>query len=285
MIGGRAAARRVRAVLILAVVAVMLAGVETRAAAQGLRFSAPLDLTVTLTGAGAWVTSQGLRADLVPSHCRWCDRDNVGNDELNRVDRSVRRLRWTRRDLADSLSNMTAFVGTPLVAAGSSALAASHDERSHDVGPDLLLVAESGVLAADLNQLVKFIAVRERPYAHARALADPAARATSVDDDLSFYSGHATEAVSLAVAAGTVASLRGYRLAPLVWASSLPLALVTGYLRIGADRHYFTDVLVGAVAGAAVGCLVPYVLHRPDATTVSPSPAGPAPVIAFSGAW
>jgi membrane-associated phospholipid phosphatase len=263
----------------------MLTCADERALAQDLRFSAPLDLTLTLSGAGAWVTSQGLRAHLVPAHCRWCDRDDLGNDTLNRVDRSGRRLRWRRHELADTLSNMTAFVGAPVTAAGGSALAASHDGRSHDVGPDMLLIAESGVLAADLNQLVKFVAVRERPYAHARGLADPAARAPSVDDDLSFYSGHTTEAVSLAVAAGTVSSLRGYRLAPLVWASSLPLALVTGYLRIGADRHYVTDVLVGAATGAAVGFLVPYAIHRPEPAAVSPGASGQAPVIAFTGVW
>jgi hypothetical protein len=104
-------------------------------------------------------------------------------------------------------------------------------------------------------------------------------------DDLSFYSGHTTEAVSLAVAAGTVASLRGYRLAPLVWGTSLPVALVTGYLRIAADRHYFTDVLVGAVAGAAVGFLVPYLFHRPDGAEANAGPPGPTPLVSFSGTW
>jgi len=264
----------------------LLGATDTPAAADELRLSAPLDLTITLSGAGAWVTSQGLRADLAASHCRWCDRDDAGNDALNRVDLSARRLRWRRPELADSLSDMSAFVGTPLTAVGATVLAAAHDDRSRDAGADLLLISESGVLAADLNQLVKFTAARERPYAHARVLADPSLRDLSVDDHLSFYSGHTTEAVSVAVAAGTVASLRGYRLAPLVWASSLPLALVTGYLRIGADRHYFTDVLVGAVTGAAVGVLVPYVSRRSDVTTGGgAAPSGTAPALAFSGVW
>ena len=109
---------------------------------------------------------------------------------------------------------------------------------------------------------------------------------TSVDDDLSFYSGHTTEAVSLAVAAGTVSSLRGYRLAPLVWSAGLPIALTSGYLRIAGDRHYFTDVLVGAIAGASVGLLVPYVFHRPEGgAEATPGSTGQASVLAFSGVW
>ena len=69
-------------------------------------------------------------------------------------------------------------------------------------------------------------------------------------------------AFSIAVSAGTVASMRGYRWAPLVWATGLTLGATTGYLRMAADRHYFTDVVTGAVVGSAVGFAVPYLLHR-----------------------
>ncbi len=64
--------------------------------------------------------------------------------------------------------------------------------------------------------------------------------------------------------------MRGYRLAPLVWASSLPWAAVTGYLRIAADKHYLTDVLTGALIGSAVGFLVPFVFHRESAAHGDP---------------
>src|SRR5262249_18375089 len=82
------------------------------------------------------------------------------------------------------------------------------------------------------------------------------------DDNLSFYSGHTSLAFSLAVGSGTIASMRGYPLAPVVWATGLPVALLTGYLRIGADRHYLTDVLAGALLGSAVGFVGPFVFHR-----------------------
>jgi hypothetical protein len=60
-------------------------------------------------------------------------------------------------------------------------------------------------------------------------------------------------------------------------------ASATGYLRIAADRHYLTDVLVGAAIGGAVGWAVPRLFDRrppsdPEATALR----SPPPVVAFS---
>ena len=38
-----------------------------------------------------------------------------------------------------------------------------------------------------------------------------------------------------------------------IWISALGLASATGYLRMAADKHYFSDVLTGAVVGSLVG--------------------------------
>jgi membrane-associated phospholipid phosphatase len=251
---------------------------------QALRYDPAVDWAVTLGGAGALVTTDGLQSELVPTRCRWCDRDDAGHDGLNGLDRAVRRLRWSRPRLADTASDVAAFVVVPSVALGSLALAVAHDGRTRELGPDALVTGEAGVLAADLNQLAKVLVLRERPDVHALTTSDPSSPVTSVDANLSFYSGHTSEAVSLAVAAGTVASLTAERWAPLVWGTSLPLAFLTGYLRIAADRHYFTDVLTGAVVGAAVGFIVPY-LHRPDGMQEGGSLAGQVCAMKLSGLW
>ena len=87
---------------------------------------------------------------------------------------------------------------------------------------------------------------------------------------------------SLAVASGVVATMRGYRLAPLVWGVGLALASTVGYLRIAADRHYLTDVLAGATIGSAVGFAIPVIFHHPDwnyrapRISASPLPGGGA---------
>ncbi len=73
---------------------------------------------------------------------------------------------------------------------------------------------------------VKKLVGRERPCAPECGLDDPNA---------SFYSMHTALAFS---------TLGGPRLAV-----SLPFAITSGGLRIAAGKHYFTDVLVGALAG------------------------------------
>jgi len=71
--------------------------------------------------------------------------------------------------------------------------------------------------------------------------------------------------------------MRHCRWAPLIWAVGLAAAAMVGYLRIAADQHYFTDVLVGAAAGSAIGFAVPYGFHRGEgALAVSPVPGGGA---------
>ena len=68
--------------------------------------------------------------------------------------------------------------------------------------------------------------------------------------------------MAMTAAAGTVASLRKYRLAPLVWIVGTTLVLTTSYLRIAADRSYATDDLTGAAVGLAFGAGVPLLFHR-----------------------
>ncbi len=62
--------------------------------------------------------------------------------------------------------------------------------------------------------------------------------------------------------------MRGYRLAPLVWAVGLPMAAFTAYSRVAGDAHYLSDVLIGSAFGAAMGFLIPYLFHRPTDSTV-----------------
>ena len=86
-------------------------------------------------------------------------------------------------------------------------------------------------------------------------------RVTDTDDNMSFISGHAALAFSVATAAGMVAHRRGYQLEPVIWAVGFTLAGSTAYLRIAADKHYFTDVLAGSLVGSAFGVAVPLLLH------------------------
>jgi membrane-associated phospholipid phosphatase len=68
--------------------------------------------------------------------------------------------------------------------------------------------------------------------------------------------------------------------APWVLGVGLAAAAFTGYLRIAANQHYLSDVLVSAGVGSLVGWAVPYLFHRPGRTgapqagDLTPAPGG-----------
>jgi membrane-associated phospholipid phosphatase len=236
--------------------------------APGIRADPWLDVPLTLGGATLWVATEVTKGTFAPSDCRWC--------QPNGFDTAVRdALKWGDPDAADMLSNIGAFAVAPILTVGGGAAVAVDSDGAANVPTDALVVSESAALAMVANQLVKFAVGRERPYVHASG-ASP-----GPDGDLSFYSGHTTFTFSLAVASGTVASLRGYRLAPVVWAAGLTTAAATGWLRIAADKHYATDVLTGAALGSAFGVVVPLLHRAPDAVAITPLPGGAS--VAF--AW
>lgn len=221
-----------------------------------LRYDLRVDVPIASVAAAGWLTSELLKGQLGAATCRWCD-------SVPGIDRAARDgLKWQDTERANMISNVTGFALAPLAAVGLTALAAHHDGALGNAGIDTLLIAEATALAVDLNQIVKFSVGRERPFVHALAPADKSRTAHPADNNASFYSGHTNLVFALAVSSGTVASMRGYRWAPAVWAGGLTVAATTGYLRIAADRHYFMDVAVGAVLGSAIGFAVPWFMHR-----------------------
>jgi membrane-associated phospholipid phosphatase len=205
-----------------------------------------LHLALVLGGTAVYVSTETVfKEALAPDRCRWCAR--------NDLDESVAdALAWSDFDLASSLSDVLAFGATPLVTGGLLAVAGHGESRWLADG---LAVAESAVASGLITQLVKVTAGRRRAFVELDST-------PTVEDNLSFYSGHTSLAFAVATSAGTVASLRNDRLAPWIWGSGLALATTVGYLRIAADRHWLTDVATGAVVGSAIGVAVPRLLHR-----------------------
>jgi membrane-associated phospholipid phosphatase len=264
---------RRRAVL-AACATTLVAGTAHAERAYELRHDTPVDIGVTLGGFGFVALTEASKPTLAPTACRWCDRDADGNDTLNGLDRAGRGLAWANAKLAAATSDTTAFLGTPSIAVGGLGLAAGADREAQHFARDALLVAEAAAVSGVVTQLVKYSVGRARPSTHDRA----GVVFQSPDANLSFPSGHTSLAFSAATAAGTVASLRGYSSAPVVWVASLSLAALTGYLRVAARKHYVTDVLAGMVVGAAAGALVPLLFHGREA-----QPAG-APAAAAGAA-
>jgi membrane-associated phospholipid phosphatase len=235
----------------------------------GWRYHVP----VTLVMGGSYVTLNLLRSSLAPRSCKWCDRNADGSDSLNGVDKAVRdALRWSDTGTAATASNVLGYGIMPITAFGLDALVAQREGRFVESWGNSLIILQALFIADGINVATKYVAGRERPFVHVLPLDDPA-RSSDRDNNASFFSGHATSAFALAVASGTVASMRGYRGARWVWITGLTLATATSYLRIAADKHYLTDVLTGVAVGSGVGYAVPHWLHRkrlggPDVTFV-----------------
>ncbi len=259
-------------------VALAVAASALRARAEPpepLRYDLRVDGAIAL---GTWAVYGGselAKGSLAPSTCRWC--------EPGTLDAKVREaLVWGYVDQARTASDLIAFAVLPLGMAGHQLIAARSAGDAHAGWVDVLIVAEAAGIAMDVNQLVKFAAGRQRPFVHYGNWSDPN-RKPDPDDNLSFYSGHTTFTFAVAAAAGTVSSLRGYRSAPWVWGIGLTLATATGYLRIAGDKHYLTDVLVGAGTGLAAGIALPRLMHPREGAasggttmTLTPFPLGVA---------
>ena len=263
---------------ILAALCVLGAGAPARAdGPRELRYDARIDVAVTSVGGAWWLSTELMKTDLVPEKCRWCYRAQDGADLLNPVDAWVRKqLLWKSTNTAATVSSIIGFFVEPGAMLGLTALS-SANERAVDRFPvDALLITEATVLAGDINQIAKYAFARERPFVHYLPRAPDVVRALTdspSDDNLSFFSGHTTLAFAVATSAGTVNSLRAYRLAPLVWGVGMTMAVSVAYLRIAADKHYFSDVMTGVIVGSAVGIGVPLIFH----SVTSGSTASPAP--------
>jgi membrane-associated phospholipid phosphatase len=233
-----------------------LAGGDGAGQGAGLRYDLRIDGAVTVVGLAFWGGSELLKGQMAPSGCRWC--------ASNGLDRPVRSaLAWDDRQMAIVASNVGAYGVVPLASLGVMALGAHREDRAGEMGGNALVVAEAVALAGTLGQIVKLAAGRERPFVHALPPGEKPLTDIPSDNNLSFYSGHSSFAFSLAVASGTVSSMRGYRWAKAVWAGGLMAAAAVAYLRIAADKHYLTDVVVGAAVGSAIGFTVPYLFHSP----------------------
>ncbi len=244
-----------------------------------LRSNLWVDVPVTVGLGLGWGALEASKEELAPRACRWCEEDAAGRSTVNALDASARRaLRWDEDHVVAARgSDLSAFVLAPLSAFGLNALAAQQAGVLENAPLDSLIVLESVAASMVLNQTAKFLFGRARPFVHALPPDERGRTQHPADNYASFYSGHSSLAFTLATASGTVASLRGYSWAPLVWGTGLTLATAAGYLRIAADRHYLTDVLVGALVGSAVGVAVPRLFHgrlEPEAGEMGQQRAG-----------
>lgn len=135
-------------------------------------------------------------------------------------------------------------------------------ERSRkDFGRAGLITLETILLNTALTDVAKVLARRTRPLAYNESygMHEKMMKNTRT----SFFSGHTSSVAAMYFLTAKLYSdyYPDSKIKPVIWTIAVLVPATTGYLRIKAGKHYFTDVLAGFVVGAAVGLLVPE-LHR-----------------------
>jgi membrane-associated phospholipid phosphatase len=202
-----------------------------------------VNLSVTAGAAVLYVTSELLKPQLAAPTCRWCDPPAFDVSARNA-------LKWHDTGLAAALSSIDAYSVAPVFALTLSAIGA-REGGTGAVLDDTVPILESALLGQLVTQVTKYGVGRSRPLVN---FGHPP---PGPDDNTSFFSGHTSFTFSLAAGAGVIAHRRHARLEPLIWTGGFALAATAGYLRIAADEHYATDVIVGAVIGTAAGFCIP----------------------------
>lgn len=135
---------------------------------------------------------------------------------------------------------------------------------------DAMLYAESISMTEVLTDVTKIAVRRPRPidyvncpYTNGAPSKNPGCTYGSTDLNLSFFSGHASTVASIGATATYLAFVRDpHTVRPwLTLGASVALTSFVSYERVASGEHFPTDVVVGSLAGAAIGVLVPH-LHR-----------------------
>jgi len=186
-----------------------------------------------LTGAVGIGVSEYYKADLVPQEARWKTPPGIDSGVRNS-------LVWSNTKMAATMSDVMLYAVVPAIAFGAPLAMRQDYSRS------LVTIGEAAVVTGVITQIAKFSVARGRPFAYYNN------DYSSPDSKLSFFSGHTSYSFAVSLSAAMLLSDSLPKYSTLIYTLALLIAAVPGYLRIAADKHYFTDVLTGALVGSGV---------------------------------
>ena len=133
---------------------------------------------------------------------------------------------------------------------------------------DAVLYAESISVIQLFTGMTKIAVRRPRPidYAQCSSAAAPGNDCADTDLQLSFFSGHASTSGAITGTAAYLAFVRHGARSPRPWITLGVGAAMTAFIsyeRVRSGAHFPTDVIMGSLAGAAIGVLVPHLHRRP----------------------
>lgn len=187
------------------------------------------------------------------------------------------------RDASDVLLSMN--LSYPYI--GDALINAAWYRQSPEVGREMALVdTEALAITVAIQQGVANLTGRERPYGRDCGTEELPERYSACllhDRYRSYFSGHTSLSFTAAALTCTHHAhlpLHGGRFEWLPCVLGVSSATATGALRIAGDRHYFTDVITGALVGGMVGWLVPtWHYHRRLRSGAGPGQGAPVTLV------
>ncbi len=132
---------------------------------------------------------------------------------------------------------------------------------------DAIMYAESIAITQTFTEVTKIAVRRPRPLDYANCYPNPQpSSCSSTDLQLSFFSGHASTTATIVGTASYLAFTRSGPRSARPWITlglGTALTAFVSYERVRSGYHFPTDVIMGSLAGAGIGVLVPHFHHRP----------------------
>tara|TARA_A100000164_G_C21923817_1_gene782023 strand:- start:1207 stop:1872 length:666 start_codon:yes stop_codon:yes gene_type:complete len=172
--------------------------------------------------------------------------NNNKKSKPNRMDNYFRsQLKWSSSNMDKAVSGSDLLLYGVFLGSVPILPFATKNEYFNTLKASLNVLSLNGIV----TDIVKMTVRRQRPdsYFNTRENADDSFR--------SFFSGHTSTTFAIGTSNAIILSKTYPDKKKLIWFGNLSLAAATGYFRMAGDKHYFSDVIVGGIAGYMIGKL------------------------------
>ncbi len=196
------------------------------------------------------------------------DRTVVGNNSAG----------WRRISDVGQMGSLA----VPVLATALDAGLSDSGTAVADAATETLVITQAAAAATFATMVLKFAVRRPRPQQYVAG-----ATVSTAESSVSFPSGHTTAAAAGSTAYATTFWLKH----PAGWArwavaaAAVSVTAVTGYGRVAGGKHFYTDVVAGALVGGVCGFVLPMVHLEQAPVQVTGSVSAQAAALSLHGSF